>query len=431
MKNWERVKINSFMKAREEIIKPEEANEGGLKRLNKIDFSGKIHITEKPTKTNMILVKPWDLVISGINVEKGAISVYQGDKEILATIHYSSYEVDRNKIDLDYFMWFLKSKLFKEIVNSQIRGGIKTELKPKKFLPLEIPLPPKEEQIKIRDKIGNDNSKIEKFGNLQTSSLSLIQKLRQKILREAVQGKLTEQNPDDEPASELLKKIKKEKDRLIKEGKIKKQKPLPEITEDEIPYELPNNWCWTRLGEIANIKRGASPRPINSFITESQNGVNWIKIGDSLKGSKYIISTNQKITEEGAKRSVFVNKGDLVMSNSMSFGRPYILGIDGCIHDGWLAISFNESFMNKNFLYYTLLSIQDYYEAKAVGTGVRNLNIDRVLNAQIPLPPLPEQKRIVEKVDKFMALCDELEKRVKENQQNSEKLMQAVLGEVF
>ena len=96
---------------------------------------------------------------------------------------------------------------------------------------------------------------------------------------------------------------------------------------------------WKKLGEIMTIVRGASPRPIKKYITNDVNGINWIKIGDVSPDAKYITSSNEKITKEGAEKSRFLHSGDFILSNSMSFGRPYILKIDGCIHDGWIAMS--------------------------------------------------------------------------------------------
>ena len=124
---------------------------------------------------------------------------------------------------------------------------------------------------------------------------------------------------------------------------------------DELLVELcPNGVEYRKFGEIATIVRGASPRPISMFITDDENGVNWIKIGDVSPGSKYIISTKEKITQDGATKSRFVKPGDFVLSNSMSFGRPYILKIEGCIHDGWLSISDFESTYLSDFLYYLI-----------------------------------------------------------------------------
>ena len=105
-----------------------------------------------------------------------------------------------------------------------------------------------------------------------------------------------------------------------------------------MPFELPKGWEWERLGNISTIARGGSPRPIKAYITNDANGVNWIKIGDTEKDGKYIFSTKEKIKPEGVSKSRFVKSGDFLLTNSMSFGRPYILKTEGCIHDGWLVI---------------------------------------------------------------------------------------------
>lgn len=246
-----------------------------------------------------------------------------------------------------------------------------------------------------------------------------IQGLKDKILQLAIQGKLVAQDPNDEPASMLLERIKKEKDKLIKEGKIKKQKPLPKITEEEKPFEIPESWEWVRLGEVSDIRRGASPRPIKNYQTTDTEGVNWIKIGDATGSNKYITSAKEKITREGAKKSVYLKCGTLIMSNSMSFGKAYILKIDGCIHDGWLAFQFNEDYIDVELLYIFLNASYERFNKLAVGTGVRNLNIDRVRSTIIPLPPLEEQKRIVAKVDELFALIDELDS-------NKEELLEVI-----
>ena len=114
-----------------------------------------------------------------------------------------------------------------------------------------------------------------------------------------------------------------------------------------IAHLCPNGVPFESFGDLASISRGASPRPIKAFITNDVDGINWIKIGDVSPGSKYITRTKEKITIEGSKKSKAIKKGDFILSNSMSFGRPYILAVDGCIHDGWLSISdFGNSFLS-------------------------------------------------------------------------------------
>ncbi len=173
---------------------------------------------------------------------------------------------------------------------------------------------------------------------------------------------------------------------------------------DEIPFEIPDSWEWVRLGSICEIARGGSPRPIKQFLTDDPNGINWIKIGDSDKGGKYINETKEKIIPEGMSKSRFVHRGDFLLTNSMSFGRPYILNVDGCVHDGWLVLSGYQTAYDKDFLYYLLASSFAYYQFCEVVSGavVKNLNSDKVACALFPLPPINEQHRIVAKIEELL-----------------------------
>ncbi|MGP1587022.1 MAG: restriction endonuclease subunit S [Treponemataceae bacterium] len=254
--------------------------------------------------------------------------------------------------------------------------------------------------------------------------------LRQKILDLAIHGKLVKQDPADESAAILLEKIRAEKEKKIAFGELKRGKNDSYIffgddnrhyekfsdgrvkdIEDEIPFAVPEGWAWCRLGEIADIARGGSPRPIEDFITDKENGINWIKIGDTTPEDKYIISAKEKIKPEGKKHSRFVHAGDFLLTNSMSFGRPYILKIDGCIHDGWLVFANIRKYLLKDFLYYALSSqyIYNSFSLVAAGSTVKNLKADTVKQVLFPLPPLSEQKRIVAKIETFFAQINLLE----------------------
>jgi type I restriction enzyme, S subunit len=163
------------------------------------------------------------------------------------------------------------------------------------------------------------------------------------------------------------------------------------------------------LGQLATVVRGASPRPIQSFLTDEEDGVPWIKIGDVARSGKYITGTGERVTEEGAAKSRRVHPGDFVLSNSMSFGRPYISKIEGCIHDGWLAISdFNSSFV-VDFLYHLLRSdpVQNEFSRRAGEGAVRNLNADIVKAVELPVPSLVDQKRIADTLDTFDLLVND------------------------
>lgn len=165
-----------------------------------------------------------------------------------------------------------------------------------------------------------------------------------------------------------------------------------------------------RFGDVATIVRGASPRPIQKFITSDPEGVPWIKIGDVPADGKYITSTAQRVTIEGAAKSRRVLPGDFVLSNSMSFGRPYVSQIEGYIHDGWLAISAFEDSFERDFLYYLLRSkpVQEEFARRAGAGTVKNLNADIVRSVVIPVPPRAEQKRVIDLLDHFDALLNDI-----------------------
>ena len=167
---------------------------------------------------------------------------------------------------------------------------------------------------------------------------------------------------------------------------------------------------WKTLGEIMNISRGASPRPIQRYITDDPNGINWIKIGDVSENAKYIKSTKERITKEGAQRSRLLHKGDFILSNSMSFGRPYILDIDGCIHDGWISMSGFTNLLLPDFLYHILKSrnVQKYWKQKASTGAVSNLNADIVRGTIIPIPSKKQQQDIVSILDRFESLVNDI-----------------------
>ena len=195
MTQWKKVKIGDFLTEREGRFKPDDKTIANYQRLDKIDFSGTIHLSTKPTKTDMILVHPGDLVISGINVAKGAITVYQGKEPVCATIHYSSYTFNPTLVDLDYFKYFVKSPAFVEALKQQVKGGIKTEIKPKHLLPLEISIPNLPEQKRIVSEISENFNKIEQLTDEIDLQKSYIKQLRQNILQDAIEGKLTADLP--------------------------------------------------------------------------------------------------------------------------------------------------------------------------------------------------------------------------------------------
>ncbi len=198
--------------------------------------------------------------------------------------------------------------------------------------------------------------------------------------------------------------------------------------------KLPEGWEWKKLGDAFIVERGGSPRPIKKYITDSSDGVNWIKIGDATASGKYIYSTKQKITKDGLKKTRFVNEGDFLLSNSMSFGHPYIMKTNGCIHDGWLVLKKREDYViDQEYLYYILSSPNIYFQfdTLAAGSTVRNLNINLVSSIEIPLPPLAEQKRIVAILDEAFKAIDKAKANAEKNLANAKELFESYLNGIF
>ena len=197
---------------------------------------------------------------------------------------------------------------------------------------------------------------------------------------------------------------------------------------------LKKGWGIKKLGEVLIIERGGSPRPINKYLTDSTDGINWIKISDATASDKYIYETKEKITRDGLHKTRVVKDGDFILSNSMSFGRPYIMKTTGCIHDGWLVLKQNgKKVFETEFLYYLLSSpfVFQQFNSKAAGSTVRNLNIALVSSVNVPLPPLPEQKRIVKILDKAFQAIAIAKANAEKNLHNAKELFESYLNGIF
>jgi len=191
--------------------------------------------------------------------------------------------------------------------------------------------------------------------------------------------------------------------------------------------EIPADWKIQPLKTISIILRGGSPRPIEEYMSADDNGYNWIRIGDSVKGSKYITSTLRKLIPEGLSKTRLIKKGSLILSNSMSFGQPYILGIDGCIHDGWVA--FSEVTVNNEFLYYFLLSemAKIQFQQQVAGGVVLNLNVDKIGTTKIAIPDSAKQASIVNFLDTECARIDAVIEQTRSSIEEYKKLKQAII----
>ena len=214
----------------------------------------------------------------------------------------------------------------------------------------------------------------------------------------------------------------------LKKYMLQKMFPKKGMTVPEIRFDgFTDDWEQRKFSELVTIERGGSPRPIDKFITNDEKGLNWVKIGDAPEQGNYITQTAEKIRPEGLSKTRKVHPGDLILSNSMSFGRPYIMAIDGCIHDGWLAIRDTEKNFDLKFLC-TLLGTDgmlNQYKAMAAGSTVNNLNKELVGGTTVAFPMMEEQIKIGEyftNLDHLITLhqrkCEELQKLKKFMLQN-------------
>ncbi|MBK8222836.1 MAG: restriction endonuclease subunit S [Candidatus Obscuribacter sp.] len=246
------------------------------------------------------------------------------------------------------------------------------------------------------------------------SAPSGVKKLRELILQLAVMGKLVPQDPNDEPASKLLKRLKAHKQKLLNDGLVRKEK-LDEDTSIGLSLEcLPRSWGHARVGDILAVSRGASPRPKGDprYFSTVRTPYHWVKISDLRKHGSggLLLDTDEFLTEEGSKHSVLAAKGTLVITNSATVGVPIQMGIDGYIHDGFLSFPFFPlRDLDKQFFLLALQALTPHLLGEARGLAQLNMNSGIMRRAVIPLPPLAEQHRIVAKVDELMALCDKLE----------------------
>ena len=297
-----------------------------------------------------------------------------------------------------YLFWCYKSYNW---IDDICNGVTIKHLTQDKINALHLPLPPVAEQQRIVIEVKKWFVLIDQIEQIKNNLQSTIKQTKSKILDLAIHGKLVPQDPTDEPASELLKRINPKAEITCDNGHYQKNRQ----------FEIPSTWVLCKLGAVNEIARGGSPRPIKDYLTNDANGINWIKIGDTTKDGKYINSVKEKIRPEGVKKSRLVHKGDFLLTNSMSYGRPYILNVDGCIHDGWLVISPIGKAYTSDFLYYLLSSSFAYEQFTNVASGgvVTNLNSDKVADTIFPLPPYTEQERIVAKIEEIFAQLDAIE----------------------
>ena len=330
-----------------------------------------------------------------------------------------------------------------DIVAKTKAGTSKESISQKRFSAYTLPYIDIEHQSYWEDKLNNLNDKIENFEIESIIQSSCLTKLRQAILQEAIEGKLTadwrKENPvrkgdPDYDSEALLVKIQAEKEKLIKKGKIKKQKPLAPIKAEEVPFELPEGWVWTRLEYISSVGTGATP--LTTEETYYKNGtINWIT--SSSTGSLFIEHPDKLITEKAIQETncqIYpINTLVIAMyGQGKTRGQISDLKIPAATNQALAAIQLY-LIADSHRTYIKHFFMNHYLEIRKLASGGAqpNLNMEKVKTTFIPLPPLAEQQAIVDRVEKLLSMVDELEKQVSERKEQSEQLMQAVLREAF
>ena len=347
-----------------------------------------VYIPNDKVDSKKSIIQKDDILFNNTNSVElvGKTALVKEDAEYAYSNHITRIVVDKSEVSaafVVYYMQLLHSQgYFERICKRWIgQAGVNNTL----LKSLDIPLPPLQEQKRIVAKLD-----------------SLFERIDRTIA-------LHQQNIDEAGA-------------------------LMGAVLDEVFGELEEKSAQLTMEDVFFIERGGSPRPIKEYLTDLDDGINWIKIGDATKGDgKYIEHTEQKIKPEGLKKSRLVYEGDFIMSNSMSFGKPYIMKTKGAIHDGWLLMREKTNEVDKEFFYYLLSSDYMYCQFlnKASGTTVKNLNINLVKSSKIILPPLEVQQKTVQYLDRIARETEKLKQVQQQKLRQLKELKASILDRAF
>lgn len=336
-------------------------------------------------------------------------------------------------IDLKFYQIIFQNYKY-DIVKNTKAGTSKEAIGLKSFGRYKLPYYDIVLQRELRKRFESSGITKDKLKQQQIRQLDLLKKLRQQILQDAVQGKLVPQDPNDEPVSVLLARINAEKEKLVREKKIKKEKPVPPIKPEEIPFEIPENWRWCRLGEVGNFFRGKSKhRPRNDEKLFTDGKYPFVQTGDvaQSKYNNFLIETfSSSYNEVGLSQSKLWNKGTFCITIAANIAEVGFLNIDACVPDSVVTFSSVPDFSTK-YLQYFFQTVKEDIEKFAPATAQKNINLGIIQELIFPLPPKNVQIDIVKKVENLLEICDKLEKTIKQNQKYTQDLLQVALKEAL
>lgn len=321
-----------------------------------------------------------------------------------------------SEINNKFLYFYIQSPLFQEQFSDSMTGII-GGVSIKKIKAITIKFPNIDEQKRIVEKVDELMARVadlEKSADaLASLKKSFPSDIRDALLQAAMQGKLTEQLPEDGDAEELLEQIRAEKEKLVAKGAIKKKKRLTPAEDREVPFDIPENWKWQKFGDIVDFNMGKTPPRSESIYWGGD--IPWVSIADMPKDG-ILLKTKEKITTKAMKEkfgSKIVPKGTLIMSFKLTVGRCSILGIDAVHNEAIISIKpiVDKENVFRDYLSRVLSFLSNYGDTKDAIKG-KTLNSDSLNNLLIPLPPLAEQKRIVERIDSLLSNINMVEKLI-------------------
>ena len=434
--NWESISFADLITERKDRFDPDAPEIVGLPKIEKIDFSeGKLHLGEyEPTKTQQIIVEPGDFVFSGLNIEKGAAGFNETADRLVVSANYSTCGFNDSRVSLDFFKHYMRSENFQRLLKANLKKDYGFT-RPKHLMPLTFLVPSdKEEQERIVSEYEECKETHSKLSAEITNQQSLLAKLKQAILQEAIQGKLTADwraaHPDVEPASQLLHRIQAEKARLIAAKKLRPEKPLPKITPAEIPFEIPKDWEWCRLSNLYPSTSGGTPARTHPAYWGGS--VPWLKSGE-MTDDFIVDPPEEMITEAGLQNSstsLFPEGTLLIAMYGATAGKLGILRYPSTTNQAVCGM-FTHDLVKTRFSFFYLQSQRARMIEESWGNSQPNISQGYLRNYPFPLPPLAEQAAIVERVEALMTTCRALEAEIEHARTHAAHLLQAVLKEAF
>jgi type I restriction enzyme S subunit len=441
MKNWKKVKLGSIL-TESKVVAENPNTENRIRvKLNVLGIEKRPNVKDKKGATKYYIRKAGQFIYGKQNLHKGAFGIVPQELDgFESSSDIPAFDIDESCYPEWIFYFFKKGNFYLKLENLAKGVGSK-RIHPEQIYELDIYLPAKEEQRKVINEIEKaeaNNQKLIKEIFLQEENLI---KLRQSILQDAFQGKLTtkwrNQNPIVKPVKELIITIKAKKEQLIKENKIKKEKSLPIIKKDEIPFEIPENWSWVRLLDLCEIiTKGSSPKWQGLNYVGEEDGVLFItseNVGNYsllLSKKKYVESKFNEIQS----RSI-LKKNDILMNIvGASIGRTAIYEIEDVANINQ-AVTIIRLIFGLNHAYFLNFFNSpvclNYMNNKQVDNGRPNLSMGNISKFLIPIPPIDEQKKIVDSINELQSKCLRLEQEISISKINAEKLMQSYLSELL